>query len=88
MHTAAAAAIAQATKAAGAIVRMDPNDFQQIIYKTESPLVVAATSKLFKTNYDYLTSYKGLVFYTRSPRPLQFGSKVELVNAKKIWIPA
>ena len=41
MHSgAAAAAIAQAIKASGAIVRMDPNDFQQIVARADEPLVV------------------------------------------------
>ena len=41
MSTAAVgAAIAQAVKASGAIVRMEPNDFQQIVYRIEDPLIV------------------------------------------------
>ncbi len=37
-----AAAIAQATKASGAIVRVEPPDFMTILSKTEKPLVVMA----------------------------------------------
>jgi hypothetical protein len=31
--------------------------------------------------------YKGLVFFTKSSLPLQLGEKVELIRARKIWIP-
>ncbi len=90
MHSgvAAAAAIAQAIKASGAIVRMEPDDFLQIIYRAEDPLVVMATSKIFgKTSYKYIAGYKGLAFYTKSSRPLSFGIRAEVVHAKTIWIP-
>lgn len=91
MHTAAAsaaAAIAQAIKASGAIVRMEPNDFLQIVYRADDPVVVLATSKMFgKTSYKYITSYKGLAFYTKSKSALSLGSGVELIAAKNIWIP-
>ena len=85
---AAAAAIAQATKASGAIVRVEPPDFVRILSRTEKPLVVMAQGGLVAKNHQYITSYKGLVFFTKSHNPLQFSSKVEIVVAKKIWIPA
>jgi hypothetical protein len=84
----AAAAIAQANKASGAIVNMKPEGFQQIVQRAEEPIVVMATSKLFgKTSYKYITSYKGLAFYTKSPSQLPLGVRAELVHAKTIWIP-
>ncbi len=89
MSGAAAAAIAQAIKASGAIVRMDPNDFLQIVGRAEEPIVVLAISKIFgRTSYKYLTSYKGLAFYTKSPSQLPLSIRAELVHAKNIWIPA
>ena len=89
MHSGAeAAAIAQAVKASGAIVRMKPDDFLQIAYRADDPLVVMATSKLFgKTSYKYIIGYKGLAFYTKSPSQLSFGGGTEVVHAKTIWIP-
>jgi len=39
---AAAAAIASAIKASGNIVRLDPNNFQKILERSEAPLVVIA----------------------------------------------
>jgi len=32
-------------------------------------------------------SYKGFAFFTKSPQPLQLGVEVEIVRARKIWIP-
>ena len=82
-----AAAIAKAIKASGAIVQVEPNDFLVILSKTSKPLVVLAEGGFLKTNYQYLTGYKGLVFFTKSPTPLQLPGDIELVVAKKIWIP-
>ena len=84
----AAAQIAQAIKASGAIVRVESNDFMTILSKSESPLVVVAQAGLFRKHFQYLTSYKGLVFFTKSETPLPLTSEVEAITAKGIWIPA
>ena len=84
---AAAAAIANAIKASGAIVSVEPGDFETILKKIDAPLVVCAQGGVFSTKYHYLTSYKGLIFYTRTPTPLMLGASVERINASKIWIP-
>lgn len=85
---AAAAAIAQAIKASGAIVQMEPRDFQQIVGRAEDPLVVLSVgSFLGKKSYKYITSYKGLAFYTKSSRQLPLGGSPEVIAAKKIWMP-
>lgn len=84
---AAAVAIAQAIKASGAIVSIEPNDFATILSKAKSPVVVVATNGFREKEYQYLTGYKGLVFFTKSNSPMQFTSDTELVVAKKIWIP-
>ncbi len=84
---AAAAAIANAIKASGAIVSVESGDFEVILKKIEAPLVVCAQGGVFSTKYHYLTSYKGLIFYTRTPTPLMLSPSVELINANKIWIP-
>jgi hypothetical protein len=83
-----AAAIANAIKASGAIVKIDPHDFETIVGRTKDPLVVFAEGGLFTKNYQYLTSYKGLFFYTKSPSLLQLPSGAEVVRTKSIWIPA
>jgi len=85
--SAAAAAIANAIKASGVIVRVSAEDFIKIVRKVEQPLVVCAEGGVFSTKYRYLTSYKGLAFYTKSSLPIQFASSVELIQAKTIWTP-
>jgi len=84
---AVAVAIAQVIKASGVIVRVSPEDFDAILQKNEQPLVVASTGGFISTNYQYLTSYKGLAFFTKSPAPLMLPPKAELIEAQKIWIP-
>ena len=84
---AAAAASAQAIKASGAIVNMEPKEFLWILQRMQGPLVIHAVGGFFSTNYQYLTSYKGLAFFTKSPNQLDLPSGCELVLAKRIWIP-
>jgi hypothetical protein len=85
---AAAAALAQAVKASGAIVKMKPDDFNKILAKLDDPLVVQAQSGWRKKKYQYLTSYKGLIFFTTTPDRLNLPSGTELIAAEKIWIPS
>jgi hypothetical protein len=73
---AAAAATAQAIRASGVVVQLE-----------SEPLVVHATGGFLSTTYQYLTSYKGLAFFTKSSEPLALGKDVEMVVAGSIWIP-
>lgn len=84
---AAAAARLNAIKALGVLVRVEPDDFLAILHRQSSPLVVHAQSGLFSTTYQYLSSYKGLAFFTRSGTPLSLPPDAEVVRAKSIWIP-
>ena len=84
---AAAAAIAKAIKASGVIVHVEPDDFVGILKRQPGALVVHATGGFFSTNYQYLTSYKGLAFFTKAPAPLDLPPGTEVVQAKKIWVP-
>jgi hypothetical protein len=84
---AAAAAIANAIKASGVVVRVSPKDFYQILALAEEPLVVMAQGGFFQQTHHYLTSYKGLAFFTKSVEAIRFPGPVELVTARKIWIP-
>jgi hypothetical protein len=84
---AGAAAIAQATKASGAIVKVEPEEFTKILNRAQAPLVVVAYGGVFSKTYKYLTSYKGLFFYTKSHDPVPMPSRAETVPADKIWIP-
>ncbi len=84
---AVATAIANALKANGGIVKMNPEEFKKILNKTEAPLVVMAEGGVFKTNYQYLINYKGIFFFTKAAEPLYLPSDAEIVNSKSIWIP-
>ncbi len=84
---ATAAAIANAIKASGAIVRVEPQAFSTIIDRMEAPLVVMADKTFFSGTYKYLTSYKGLAFFTKSDKRLDLPGGAELICAGKIWIP-
>ena len=81
------AAIANAIKASGAIVEVLPDDFVNLIARSERHVVVTAMGGVFSKNYQYLSGYKGLVFYTKSPSPLMLSESTEVIRAKKIWIP-
>jgi len=85
---AAAAAIAQAIKASGAIVRVSPENFERLVARGEAPLVVYAHGGIFKKSHQYLTSYKGLAFFAKSPHELHLPGDVEIVTAQSIWIPS
>jgi len=82
----AMAAIANAIKASGAIVRVEPQEFLNILSKVKEPLVVYSRAG-FLTQHKYLTSYKGLIFFAKSKEQLLIPASVEIVNAKKIWVP-
>ena len=82
----AAAAIAEALKAMEPIICVKPQAFLGILEKTEKPLVVHSPSGLL-TKYKYLTSYKGLTFFTKSKEALLIPASVETITAKKIVIP-
>lgn len=84
---AVAAAIAQAIRASGVLVRVSPDDFQKILRKGEHPLVIYATGGFFTTNHQYLTSYKGFAFFTKSAAEIILPSGTETIVANKIWIP-
>ncbi len=82
-----AAAIARAIKASGAIVSLAPDAFLKILSRTDKPMVVMAKGGFIKSNYQYLTAYKGLVFFTKSDSELSLPGDTELIFSNKIWIP-
>ena len=84
---AAAAAIARAIKAAGTIVNVEPAEFERILTRQAGLLVIAAKGGFFSENHQYLTSYKGLAFFTKSPVPLNLPEGTEVIPAQKIWVP-
>ena len=87
-HAAIAAAIANAIKASGAIVRVRPEDFANIFRRVEKPLVIYNKGGFLTTKHQYLISYKGFVFYTKTADEIDFPKSVEVIIAESIWIPS
>jgi CRP-like cAMP-binding protein len=83
----AAAAIAHAIKASGVLVRLEPDEFARILARSKDPLIVSAQSRFFANKFHYLTSYKGLAFFTKSKTALQLPASAEIVAARGINIP-
>lgn len=82
-----AGAVINAVKASGVLIRVAPDDFQTILRKVESPLVIYAKGGLFSTRHLYLVSHKGFAFFAKSPEPILLPPGVETVVAAKIWVP-
>lgn len=84
---AAAGARIRAARASGAIVQVEPRDFDALVRRVPDPLVVTSRGGLFRKSYEYLTSDKGLAFYTRSSEAIALPPGAEVVAAGRIWIP-
>ena len=85
--TAALVAIIQAIKASGVIVSIEPGEFSKLMNLAKDPLIVIAEGGIFRKNYQYMMSYKGLAFFTKSHVRLSLPGSAELVNAGRIWAP-
>ena len=81
------AATIQAIRASGVIVHVGGEEFLSIVNREPNMLVVHATGGLITTNYQYLTSYRGLAFYTKTSVPLPLPKGLELVQASQIGGP-
>lgn len=85
---AAQAAIQQAIKASGTIVKIDASDFTRLISKMDDGLVIESVIRFFSIEtYKYSTAYKGFVFYCKSSDSISIPSRLEKINAKHIWVP-
>ena len=82
-----AAIVARATKASGVIVRVEPVDFLAILGRSDAPLVVVAQGGIFRKHHQYLTTYKGIAFFTKSVNAFELPRRAEVGVAEKIWIP-
>ncbi len=82
-----AAAMANAIKACGTVVRVDPEVFTEMLARQDSPLVVRTVGGIFSTSYRYLTSYRGLAFHCKSPTELRLPQGTELIHVKKMSMP-
>jgi hypothetical protein len=84
---AAAAAIAQAIKTSGVLVRLEPGEFMKVLRRAQDPLIVIAQGGMFKPHYKYLMSYKGLAFHTKTAEPIELSADVEVIEASRFWMP-
>jgi hypothetical protein len=84
---AAAHAIANAIKASGAIVKVEPEEFIKVVSLGDKPLIVHAMGGMLSKHHRYITGYKGLVFFTKSEQPLDIMTRFQLVEARSISIP-
>jgi hypothetical protein len=84
---AAHAAAANALKASGALVRLEPGEWLRMVNRMDEPLIVVAAGGVFRKHIRYLTSYKGLVFWTQSSDQLVLPSRSEIISAKSISMP-
>jgi hypothetical protein len=82
-----AAAMAQATKASGVVVKLEETEFMKILDKNRGGIVVMAIGKFYNRGFHYLTSYKGLAFYTKTIQEIIIPNGTDLIIAKNIWMP-
>jgi hypothetical protein len=82
-----AAAAVRAIKASGAIIRVESKDFQSIIQRSERPLIVMAMPGFWSRCYKYITSYRGLTFYTKSSTQLNLPGDAEIFTCRRIFVP-
>ncbi len=80
------AVMAHAMRAFGMLLRVSPEDFKTILYKSEKPLVVFTEKKFIISSFHYLTSYKSFIFYTKTKSPMQLPGNVELIQSKSMWV--
>ncbi len=81
------AAMANAVKAIGSIIKLDPEEFQRVLSLADNPLVVTAEGRVFSRWYKYIFSYKGLTFYCKSRSEIVLPGDVRIIQAQKISIP-
>ena len=86
--TAVAAAIANAIKASGAIVRLKEEDFIKMISRADNPVILVAKGGFMKKEFDYLSAYKGFILYVRTKKELNLPGDSEIISAQQIWIPS
>ncbi len=60
---------------------------RQYSVKNIDSLVVVAEGGFMSRDFRYLTAYKGLIFYTKSKTALMLDSRLEVIEAEKIWVP-
>jgi len=84
---AAAAAVANAIRASGVLVHLEPREWSRFLATVTTPLVIHAPSGFLRP-HAYLFATRGLAFYTKTPVPLELPAGVEVIEAARIWVPS
>ena len=79
--------IASFSELQGITTEVEPVDFLAILGRMDEPLVVVGQGGYFRKHAQYLTSYKGFGFYTKSDNALILPSRTEVISAKSISFP-
>jgi hypothetical protein len=83
----AAVAVMNAIRSMGVVVQVEPADFVKLVERQSEPLVVYAPPKLFAPKHEYVVSYKGLAFYTKSREELRLPGTTEIIRTKSMSVP-
>lgn len=75
------------SKMNGVFVKLQPEDFQNLLNRNEGLAVVTSSVSFFGTTFTYVTSYKGLVFYCKSKQQLSVASRHEIIRAQSVSLP-
>jgi hypothetical protein len=76
--------VAKSSRSSSLLVRVGPEEFSKLLFRIKEPLVVVVEGDSY---YHYLTSHKGLPFYTESKEQLRLPAGAEVVNAEGMSIP-
>ena len=76
-----------ALRMSGVFVKLQPEDFQNLLNRNEGLAVVTTSTRFFGTTFTYVTAYKGLVFFCKSKNPLSVASRHEIINAQTVSLP-
>lgn len=79
--------VALSGQSMGQAIIVSPEDFLSILQRQQEPLVVETWTKIYvyKKNYQYVTSYKGLTFFTHSPTMLPIPANCEIIQPRATW---
>lgn len=79
--------LANANRVIGAVVRVEREAFETILHHAPEPVLVHAPAGLFGSAHQYVTSYRGLTFYTKCSERLRIPPQAEVIEAKSMSIP-
>lgn len=77
----------QALKMNGAFIRIDAQDFQNILRKAEGLLVIESKTGIFSNTFLYLTAYKGFICYCKTKEQLGVPGSHEKIYASHVSLP-